>query len=219
MQLWGGLLVDNGLWPSLAIVGLKARLPPSLQPSVNRLADRCDYSHVPEELYCSTPHRMRLESGSFSGRLGKSWSSSPTKPSAPLVAAKFMRAHGGLDRVVVLQQYVRLSNPLSNSTTPRCRNASRWPSNPRVTSVRVGQDAGGISRCEEASLLLRLASEHSFPCRTKASTILPILAAHLGLKLHEEDPQGWEAVKAVFQRAQPWAVSDGGGGSGKTAVT
>lgn len=80
-----------------------------------------------------------------------------------------------------------------------------------MTSVRVGQDAGGITRCEEASLLLRLASEHSFPCGTNPSTILPILAAHLGLKLHEEDPQGWEAVKAVFQRAQPWAVSDGGG--------
>ena len=70
------------------------------------------------------------------------------------------------------------------------------------------QDAGGLSRRAEAALLNRISSEYCFPHGEKtAAAILPLLAEHLELDLMKDDPKTWEAVKAVFERAHPWAVS------------
>lgn len=70
------------------------------------------------------------------------------------------------------------------------------------------QDAGGRSRRAEAVLLDRISSECCFPRgENSTATLLPLLAEHLELDLMKVDPRTWEAVKAVFGRAQPWAVS------------
>ncbi|CAN0071799.1 unnamed protein product, partial [Ectocarpus fasciculatus] len=71
------------------------------------------------------------------------------------------------------------------------------------------RDAGGITRHEEVALLARISSEHSFPRALNSAAVgavLPLLAEHLELDLAKKDPEAWKAVRAVFERAHPWAV-------------
>ncbi|CAM9784331.1 unnamed protein product [Ectocarpus sp. 4 AP-2014] len=81
------------------------------------------------------------------------------------------------------------------------------------------RDAGGITRRAEAALLARISSEYSFPralnpaaagapgaADAASSAILSLLAEHLELDLAKKEPEAWKAVRAVFERAHPWAV-------------
>lgn len=85
---------------------------------------------------------------------------------------------------------------------------SRHPFCLRHQDHQDHQDAGGIVRRAEVALLDRISSEFNFPHgQNSASAILPLLAEHMELDLVKDDPATWKAVKAVFERAHPWAVS------------